>query len=57
MGWPLEAGNSPRFIASKKKLPLSYNYEELNSANDSNEQEMDPPLQAGSRQEHSLPTP
>ena len=39
--------------------PQVYNHKELNSAinNNSYEQEMDLPLQAGSRQEHSLPTP
>ena len=39
--------------------PQVYNHKELNSAinNNSYEQEMDLPLQAGSRQERSLPTP
>lgn len=46
---PLEAMSHCQFTASKKTWASVYKCKELNSANNSNEQEMDSPLQPPER--------
>lgn len=47
--WPLEAGNKPQFIATKKTGPQFYNFKEMNSDKNLNRQDIDYPVEPPER--------